>query len=127
MGYQHNLLQGPGHSNFSVQQSRNFIMPHREGTSPLLAASAMPAMGAMPGAYPWTCLVLFQRDITSIFSDKTENQTISSYGHISHSYKNCNPLHPHFHGDYCGRLSELFYANKARAQTDLCKIQNKTL
>ena len=26
-------------------------------TSPLLAASKMPAMGEMPGAYPWPCLV----------------------------------------------------------------------
>ena len=98
MGYQPKLLPGPGHPNFSVQQSRNFIVPHREGTSPLLAASAMPAMGAMPGAYPWTWLVVFQKDITSIFSDETENQTIDNYGHISHSYKNYNPLHPNFQG-----------------------------
>ena len=36
----------------------------------------MPAIGAMPGAYPWTSLVVFQKDMTSKFSDETENQTI---------------------------------------------------
>ena len=35
-------------------------MLYRARTSPLLAASAMPALGAMPGAYPWTLWILFQ-------------------------------------------------------------------
>ena len=54
-GGDNQLLPGPGQRH-QLQKPRpqgqgNFLLG---ATSPLLAASAMPALGAMPGAYLWT-------------------------------------------------------------------------
>ena len=52
-------LPGPG-QHLPCKAKPQLIMLYRARTSPLLAASAMPALGAMPGAYPWTLWILFQ-------------------------------------------------------------------
>ena len=51
----------------------------------------MPALGAMPGAYPWTWWIYSKKDMTSIFSDKTENQTINTWSQTPQCHKTVNP------------------------------------